>query len=75
MRWTSPKITNWSYLTFSGGPRSCVGEQLAMLEIKVILLQFVKRFTVKENPEAPLRMLMKVLNTCVDQNLIIPEMK
>lgn len=46
-----------------------------MLEIKVILLQFVKRFTVKENPEAPLRMLMKVLNTCVDQNLIIPEMK
>lgn len=49
-RWSvdEGKLTNpYSYLSFSAGPRSCVGERLAMLELKIMLIEFIRLFTVK----------------------------
>jgi cytochrome P450 len=74
-RWSSPTINNYSYLVFSGGPRACIGEQLAMLEIKLIIIKFVRKFTAVLNPDVPLRMKVFTLNTCVDDRLIIPNSK
>ncbi|KAL5514900.1 hypothetical protein ACEPAG_2216 [Sanghuangporus baumii] len=50
-RWTSPPAAAksipglWSDLmTFSGGPRSCIGFRFALVEMKVILFTLVRRF-------------------------------
>ncbi len=36
--------TAFSYLPFGGGPRLCIGNHFAMLEMQLVLSQFVKRF-------------------------------
>ena len=43
---------NWSY-PFSFGPRNCVGQPLAMTELKVIVTQLLRRYTLKVNTDAP----------------------
>jgi cytochrome P450 len=37
-----PKPYTW--LTFSAGARSCIGKQLALTEIKIILIQMLRKF-------------------------------
>ena len=41
----TPKPFTW--LTFSAGPRSCLGKQLALTEIKVIVIQFLRKYKLK----------------------------
>ena len=31
-------------MNFSGGPRSCIGKQLANLELKIALIKFLTRY-------------------------------
>jgi cytochrome P450 len=31
-------------LLFSGGPRGCLGKSLALVEIKVMMIKFLKRY-------------------------------
>jgi len=31
-------------MLFSGGPRSCIGKQLALMEMKVMMIKFLKRY-------------------------------
>jgi len=52
-RWTSEnKITNpFVDLPFSSGARNCIGQHLAMIEAKIILIEFIKLFTFKVVPE------------------------
>mgnify|MGYP000854674144 CR=1 FL=1 len=47
------------YLPFSGGPRNCIGQPLAMLEIKIILAMFVSQFDWKVREGYKLKLEMK----------------
>ncbi|CAG8599662.1 4684_t:CDS:2 [Acaulospora morrowiae] len=47
-RWLNPNISseinNLNYLPFSTGPRSCIGNRMAMAEIKTLLSILIRRF-------------------------------
>ncbi len=34
----------YTWLTFSAGARSCIGKQLALTEIKIIVIQMLRKF-------------------------------
>ncbi|KAE8135207.1 cytochrome P450 [Aspergillus pseudotamarii] len=42
-RWEGRKIS-WGYLPFSGGPRVCIGQQLALTEAGYVLVRLIQRF-------------------------------
>jgi cytochrome P450 len=41
-------VTNYSYLTFLQGPRSCIGRRFAETEMKVLLVALIQRFQFDE---------------------------
>ncbi|CAL1285552.1 unnamed protein product [Larinioides sclopetarius] len=43
----SLKIPEYSYLPFSAGPRSCIGQRFAMMEIKVIISSILRNFSIE----------------------------
>jgi cytochrome P450 len=51
-RWISGPPGPFSYLPFSAGPRTCPGSAFAMMEMKVVLTQLLRRFAVALLPGA-----------------------
>ncbi|CAG8556378.1 3068_t:CDS:2, partial [Cetraspora pellucida] len=51
-RWFNPelksKVTNFTYLPFNTGQRSCIGTKLALMEFKVILAVLIRNFLFNE---------------------------
>ena len=47
-RWESMR-TGWHYIPFSGGPRICPGQQIALIECAYVLARLVQRFERIEN--------------------------
>ncbi|KAF0546601.1 cytochrome P450 [Gigaspora margarita] len=51
-RWLDPeiksKVTNYTYLPFNTGQRSCIGIKLAIAEFKIILAVLIRNFIFKE---------------------------
>jgi len=45
-----PSVQPFSYFPFGCGPRLCIGNKLAVMEMKVILATLVKRFSFSEVP-------------------------
>lgn len=43
----------WAYMPFSLGERNCIGQNLAMMEAKVVLGSLLRRFTVALPPDQP----------------------
>jgi cytochrome P450 len=50
-RFNSPLIHEYSYFPFARGPRSCIGEELAMRESIIILRTLINKFNFKLVPE------------------------
>jgi cytochrome P450 len=44
-----------SYCPFGFGARSCPGERMAWMEIKIFMATFLKHFRVSRSPDAPLK--------------------
>ncbi|KAK7788927.1 hypothetical protein R5R35_014078 [Gryllus longicercus] len=48
-----PHAVPFSYLPFGAGPRSCIGMQFAMMEVKVITAYLLSRFHIKAIDKTP----------------------
>ena len=46
-RWDRPDVNRDAFLPFGSGPRLCIGEHFAMMEMQVILVEIVRRFEIK----------------------------
>ncbi len=51
-RWQSADPGPYEYLPFSAGPRMCLGSNLAMIELKVVLAHVLQRFHLAVPPRA-----------------------
>ena len=50
-RWQEIRPVAWSYLPFGGGPRVCIGQQLALTEVGYTIAKIVQRFKGIENAD------------------------
>jgi cytochrome P450 len=46
---------SWSYMPFSGGPRTCIGNMFAMVEAAILVAQILNRFDVEVMPCADVK--------------------
>ncbi|MCE6987794.1 cytochrome P450 [Dyadobacter sp. CY323] len=46
----------FNYLPFGAGPRICIGQQFALMEMQLILASLIKRFTFEIDPSHPVGM-------------------
>jgi cytochrome P450 len=75
-RWSNAELMSpFSFLTFSAGPRNCIGEKLAMLEIKIMLIEFVRLFGLSINPKASFKMKIEQVYRMTDEFMVVPMSK
>jgi len=63
----SRKFRPFSYLPFSGGPRSCIGQRFAMWEAKFILASIIREFEMEFSPsfdDANLKLVSFISTKC-----------
>jgi cytochrome P450 len=64
-RWQTIHPSSYEFLTFSGGPRYCIGTSLAMMQLKIALSMILQRYNL--SPERGARI------DCVGLNAIRPK--
>ncbi len=50
-RWRGPKLGPYEYLPFSAGPRMCIGSNLAMAEMRLVLTMLLRRYQLRTLPQ------------------------
>ena len=51
------EIIPYTYIAFSGGPRICLGQRFAMVEMKIGISKILKKFRIEKCPETKLEFL------------------
>ena len=59
-RWETDTIVPGSYLPFGDGPRNCIGQKMALLEMKVILASLFRRYRIKLVPDQEIQFSMDI---------------
>ena len=62
-------MDSWMFTPFSGGPRNCIGQHLAIIEAKIIISEYLNMFDLKLQDGYKLKMGPKFLYEPVDQLL------
>ncbi|KAJ3271945.1 hypothetical protein HDV01_006079 [Terramyces sp. JEL0728] len=52
-RWENPPVVG-AFLPFGDGPRNCIGQKMAVIEAKIILIGLIQKFTFALDPDYPL---------------------
>lgn len=51
-RWENNELlTNLNFVPFNSGPRNCVGQHLAQIELKLMAIRFLDEFDIGLDPE------------------------
>ena len=53
----SDEIVPFSYLPFGGGPRVCIGQRFAIIEMKIAMAKLLSRFKIVDTPATKLEVL------------------
>lgn len=63
-RWESEcdNIPLYTFNVFSAGGRTCIGKHLAMLESKIALIEFVKRYSSVIMPQKDFKILIRMVS-------------
>ena len=83
--WTDPEVyrperfneksTPYTYYPFLLGPRQCIGKNFAILELKCIIGELLKRTTVTKDPAAPEEIMTKqaFLTLSINNKFLVSE--
>jgi len=64
-RWKNPSLDNsYQYLPFHGGPMSCLGRKMAILEAKCMLILLLENFEIEPCPTHKYQPRGGLINTC-----------
>ena len=59
-----------AYIPFSSGPKNCIGQHMALIEVKIILIHFIRNFKITLNEDVPLKMASSTLYRPADDRLV-----
>ncbi|EAR97673.1 cytochrome P450 family monooxygenase (macronuclear) [Tetrahymena thermophila SB210] len=68
-------FSSFDVIPFSTGPRNCIGQHLALIKSKFLVIYFLKNFELKELPGYKLRTMQKLSNHPIDEEIVLIKRK
>jgi cytochrome P450 len=73
-RFADLTITPGMYIPFGDGPHNCIGQKMAMIEMKILVIEILRKFHVAMAPGKPVQLLTSITHgpkhgLCLDLKL------